>query len=311
MARTKGSRGGRRSKAAASDSSQAGVPTVYHEMLADTVSSPTHLNDEGHTIKKRRIAGRVVTQNQKNAISVPSDQGLNSANESILEEPASYTKAFKQQISFQDSEDSSESDMDWEEVDIADNSLQANTLENDIVTTGDLNIVIGGDDYANQSKNVFQRRPMTSAEKKQRLEIHKMHLLTLMIHVHSRNHWCNDENVHVCPFLKTKIRLIVVSEANGVKEALNNFLSSRTASYLDPSETNSQFQRSRSFIDGLSQAGEEFRKKFKIVARGMSRPYWAENAEALASVGVCFCGALKKRKYAKPRIVSGKHARRS
>ena len=110
---------------------------------------------------------------------------------------------------------------------------------------------------------------------------------------------------------KQSIRLTVVSEANGVKEALNNFLSSRTASYLDPNERNSQFQRSRSFIDGLTQAGEEFRKKFKIVARGMSRPYWAENAEALASVGVCFCGALKKRKYAKPTIAPGKHARRS
>lgn len=64
-----------------------------------------------------------------------------------------------------------------------------------------------------------------------------------------------------------------------------SLLSNRTVSYLNADDKLSQFQRSRSFIDGLSQASEAFRKEFTIIARGMSRPYWAVGAEALANVG--------------------------
>lgn len=90
----------------------------------------------------------------------------------------------------------------------------------------------------------------------------------------------------------------VVLDAEDFKAVLRNLLSSRTTSYLDPDEKNSQFQRSRSFVDGLSQASEEFRTKFKIIARGMSRSYWAESPEALANVGGSFCKTyfLKRRK---------------
>ena len=38
-------------------------------------------------------------------------------------------------------------------------------------------------------------------------------------------------------------------------------------------------------MDGLTQASETFRNRFRIVARGMSRSHWAEDAEALAQVG--------------------------
>lgn len=77
----------------------------------------------------------------------------------------------------------------------------------------------------------------------------------------------------------------VVIEAENFKAKLRSFLSSRTVSCLNPHEKNSQFERSRSLIDGLSQASEDFRSKFKIVSRGISQPFWAENPEALANVG--------------------------
>ena len=38
-------------------------------------------------------------------------------------------------------------------------------------------------------------------------------------------------------------------------------------------------------MEGLEQASDIFRAKFKITARGMSRSYWAEDAEHLAEVG--------------------------
>lgn len=80
----------------------------------------------------------------------------------------------------------------------------------------------------------------------------------------------------------------VVLEAENFKATLRRLLSNRTISYLNPDEKHSQFQRSRSLIDGLSQASEDFRSKFKIVSRGISQPFWAENPEAIANVG-CFC----------------------
>ena len=73
-------------------------------------------------------------------------------------------------------------------------------------------------------------------------------------------------------------------EAKGSKGALKRLLSNRTNSYLNPDEKHSQFQRSRSFIDGLKKAGETFRERFKITSRGMSRSTWAESSEALADV---------------------------
>ena len=55
-------------------------------------------------------------------------------------------------------------------------------------------------------------------------------------------------------------------------------------SYLNPDTQQSQFQRARSFVDGLTQALDHFNEKFKITARGMSRSYWADNPEDLANV---------------------------
>ena len=71
-----------------------------------------------------------------------------------------------------------------------------------------------------------------------------------------------------------------------MKAALKKLLTNRTTSYLNPKSEQSQFQRSRSFMDGLAQATEAWRKKFRITARGMRRPYWVEHIEALKDV--CF-----------------------
>lgn len=193
MVRTKRSLEGRRSRAG-----QAVVPTIYGEMLADTMSSPTQLNEDGNATKKRRIAGRMFTQNQEKARIASSDQDSNDGNSATPEEPAINIRAAGKQTAYQDSEDSAESDMNWEEIDIANNLEQANAPEDEFATAGELNIILGGDEQANQQKKLLKRKPITSVERKLRLEIHKMHLLTLLVHVHSRNNWCNDEHVHVC-----------------------------------------------------------------------------------------------------------------
>ena len=59
-------------------------------------------------------------------------------------------------------------------------------------------------------------------------------------------------------------------------------LTKKMISYLNPDEDNSQFQRSRSFMDGLAQASEAFRGVFRITARGMGKSRWADSPETLA-----------------------------
>ncbi|MCJ1463886.1 hypothetical protein MMC07_002495 [Pseudocyphellaria aurata] len=238
------------------------LPDVYTVMLKDTVSSSTRVDEEERTIKKRRIAGRVVLQDthdreafQPNPLSkVPDQIGVDSLDaELILSQP---------QTVYNDSEDSADSDMDWEEVDLAHTIVQEDSPERDSEPKSELNLVLGNDHGEAQRSTPVKRKPVSKAEKQVRLEIHKMHLLCLLYYVHLRNHWCNDKEVHV---------------------TLKSLLSTRTISYLNPDEKLSQFQRTRSFTDGLDQASKAFRQQFRVNARGMSRPYWAESPVALNS----------------------------
>ena len=80
----------------------------------------------------------------------------------------------------------------------------------------------------------------------------------------------------MCPGNRTSIchqTLISIT----LKATLEPLVSKRNISYLNPKAELSQFQRSRSFIDGLEQASEIWKSKYKITARGMRRAYWIDD----------------------------------
>ena len=68
---------------------------------------------------------------------------------------------------------------------------------------------------------------------------------------------------------------------------LLKLLSKKTLSYLDDDVTQNQYQRSRSFTDGLQLALESFGSRYKITTRGLQRPYWVDDAEQLMEVSDC------------------------
>ncbi|OAX85493.1 hypothetical protein ACJ72_00125 [Emergomyces africanus] len=105
-----------------------------------------------------------------------------------------------------------------------------------------------------------RRKPVTAQEKRWRLDIHRMHILCLLGHVHLRNLWCNDGKV---------------------QNVLRRLLSKHTIMCLNPKATLPQFTRSTTFADGLMQASDAFRRQFKVTAPGMKRPYWLENPNEL------------------------------
>ena len=239
------------------------VPRVYRDMLVDaTSSSPTRTNEEGRFIKRRRVNGRIVTQNKEESAFPHSEQSGDGGHDSELNDAFETDEPDLQQISQTESEDSGQSDVDWEEIELQ-NAVAASEHEHH--EPEDLNIVLGGEksEHTSAHDGMARRRPITAEEKMLRLEIHKLHLCSLMAHVFLRNHWCNDGDVH---------------------SILKDLLTKKTAIYLNADESLSQFQRSRSFMDGLTQASEAFRGRFKITARGMAKPMWADSPETLAQV---------------------------
>lgn len=177
------------------------VPEVYREMLANAViSSPTQRSEEGRPVKRRRVGGRIVTQGNDGTSSPQSDHSSKGAEISDFDDLFEDVGPIRQQIVQTDSEGSAASDMDWEEVEIRDHENQEDTPEPEDADSGLLNLVLGGDDseHHTSSYSKVKRKPITVEDRKLRLEIHKVHLCSLLAHVYLRNHWCNDLGVHVC-----------------------------------------------------------------------------------------------------------------
>ena len=252
---------GAKSKSAEKAKGTNTVPDVYGDMLAEAVSSPTRKSEDGTPIKRRRVGGRIVIQNVNENASHQSEQSISTGEQDSIDDLFEEPEPTPQHIEQTESEDSAYSDEDFEDVDLGSNIKQPDSSDHEIEEPGDLKLVLGGNNQETSKSMQVRRKPITTVEKKLRFQIHKLHLCSLLAHVYLRNHWCNDVKVH---------------------SALKSLLTRKTVSYLSPDESNTQFQRSRSFMDGLTQASDAFRAQFKINARGMSKPVWADSPETLA-----------------------------
>ena len=174
------------------------LPMVYQDMLADAIpSSPTRTSDEGRTVKKRRVGGRVISLGQVAASDNAVDTASDTAGDTDLERKHVPIAKTPQQTAYNESEDSADSDLAWEEVDLRDSGKVEPPAGDGNDGDGGLDLVLDAGD-SNTQKRVGQRRkPASAADRAMRLEIHKMHLLALLVHVHLRNDWCNDEKAQV------------------------------------------------------------------------------------------------------------------
>ncbi|KAK1823867.1 hypothetical protein LTR12_001609 [Friedmanniomyces endolithicus] len=66
---------------------------------------------------------------------------------------------------------------------------------------------------------------------------------------------------------------------------LQPLLTEKTKMYLRANTRESQFDRNNLFMDGLQQAVEQFRGRFRVTASGMRRPRWAVEGEAAVGPG--------------------------
>lgn len=197
-------RGGRRGQVKRVAQVEDPLADVYKEMLSEAASSvATVSGDEDRPLKRRRI-GKV--QPVSKTETDPADKAHKDAfptNHSSLfgddELKNDYIPGHQQTITDYSEEESEESEMEWEEVGLQHTATasEGNDAQPTEADKGDLTIVMGGPQASNKFTPVRRRKAITSVEKRVRLDIHKVHVLCLLVHVHIRNAWCNDPKVQV------------------------------------------------------------------------------------------------------------------
>lgn len=170
------------------------VPVIYQQMLADAVTSPSsRFNEDDKSIKRRRIGGRVTSKPNGDTSEQDTEHSTVRAEDTDTDGANFETALQRQQTSYNDSDDSMDSDMDWEEVHLVEHRARDSVEEDE----EPMDLVIGGKDLDAPKRLTSRRKADSMVEKKMRLEVHKTHLLCLLAHVHLRNHWCEDVQVQV------------------------------------------------------------------------------------------------------------------
>ncbi|KAI9885596.1 MAG: rRNA-processing protein bfr2 [Watsoniomyces obsoletus] len=222
------------------------VPDIYKEMLAEvTASTPGQSSNTERPIKRRKTAHRAITERTVDTTS------RDSKRKDV--EPRTPTDRPEARLQTEESE---ESDIDWEEVDLDINHASDQENDEDEPENGAMDLVLNEEDTPRKSRAGPTAQALNAEQRRLRLDVHRMHLLCLLTHVGMRNRWCNNRKVQA---------------------TLKPLLSQRTVSYLNPNPNFSQFQRSRSFMDGLAQASEAWKGRFMKTARGLHRASWRPN----------------------------------
>ncbi|KAJ4295409.1 hypothetical protein N0V90_007421 [Kalmusia sp. IMI 367209] len=250
------------------------VPKVFQDLLseqedADKDAPPPKKRKTRHNVETPVSEPGVVTSQAKQAESAPQPRSQAQSKKPTtapLVPPAkspspspsahdhrttagSSTRARQTII---DSDESDDSDMEWEDA-LAEGG---DSEDGDAREIGDISITFGDQDgEPNKGKRQIRRRAITAVDKKRRLDIHKVHIMCLLYHVHRRNTWCNDRVV---------------------QSTLLKILPSRTLTNFVPNPDDSQYQASKRFIDGMNELKTVWSKRFTATAQGMYKPRWAE-----------------------------------
>jgi xeroderma pigmentosum group C-complementing protein len=260
----------RRSARGKASQEDAGVPDVFHDLLSEATSSKAAGPDEDRKpIKKRKAAAsaqlpsssppreakRLRAPMPPALASEPQPPPRNNITSAIDGEGEDRHAHLRRRQTIEDSDESDGSDVEWEDAlgDGHDTDDDEEMVEPEV---GDISITIGGGKGGvEESKRQVRRRGITSVDKKRRLEIHKMHLLCLLYHVHRRNAWCNDAKVQAI---------------------LRKLPPPKILDSLVPNPDFTQYQASKRFVDGIQELKKLWSNRFSLTAFGMHRPRWAD-----------------------------------
>ena len=171
-------------------------PEVLRDLIAEAASVPqASASEDGRTVKKRRVGGRLVVTggpsktDESNLVEeLPARQRVSS--EALVENPL-----LPRQTAYNDFDDSDSEDVAWEDVGLGIDTDTGPTKSGRELK--DLSLDLQTDELELGKSTVTRRKLLTAAERKVRLDMHKMHILALLSHLHLRNHWCNDLDAQV------------------------------------------------------------------------------------------------------------------
>ncbi|KAF3917851.1 hypothetical protein ABW20_dc0106226 [Dactylellina cionopaga] len=142
----------------------------------------------------------------------------------------------------EDDDEFGDDDAEWETVDLS--NLKPKNSRNDEPLILELSSA-----KTQTKRKESGRTGPTPAERKIRLEVHKLHLLCLLSHTHLRSQFCNDR--------ETQDLLLPILEKRVIAELNDN-----------------SFQQTKVFKQGLANAAAAFRRKFKITRPGARKALW-------------------------------------
>jgi xeroderma pigmentosum group C-complementing protein len=234
-------RSGRRRKGAEDE-----VPQLFQEMLAEAAMSSR--NDEpanDRPIKRRRVSPEPTLELETN-VDVP------------VSSPAPpQAESRPQQIVYDDfgsSEDGS--DVEFEDVEIENDSEEEECPEQK-------SLQLDLSSKPPPRPTVQRRKPVSKAERDYRLNVHKAHLLLLLMNLQLRRRWCENEEVQAI---------------------LKPLISSKLRNMLHVGNEKPAYQRSHSFNKAIEEICTIWWDEFEITGPGMRSAYWKEDIDALREV---------------------------
>lgn len=243
------------------------VPDIYQEMLVEAYhNNPDDFAPSLRPAKRRKVEQEAAVEHETSgpgeiepATPLASSPPLERSRSPIPIPTPPQQVVFNNDIS--DSED--DSDVEFEDVEIGrQSSVEAGNATDDQAEPRTLRIDLSASSVTPQ-KLVQRRKPVSKAERDFRLDVHKWHLLTLLVHIATRNKWCDDERV---------------------QKTLKPLVSRKLISNLHLPETRTQAERKYAFERAIGEVCEIWRATWKVTSRGIRRAMWKETIDMAKEV---------------------------
>lgn len=193
------------------------VPDVYRDMLKDVVDTSAKQPEEVSDSERSRPAKRRKSVGDSNNEAEPPSGGEKGKGV-LIEDTEDDVIENDNNENYMDSEEepeesSDESEADWEEVDLSKQRPSLIIIPSLHLLTASLAIINFTEspkdnqplllvlNQKEKQKAGLVRRTITAVDRRIRLEVHKMNILCLLIHVYQRSRWCNNSTVKVICFL--------------------------------------------------------------------------------------------------------------
>ena len=219
--------------------------------------SPLPSKDESRAAKRRRVEESTLRVEMPELETMPLDE----LEDDIEPQSRSVPPARTQQTIYEDFPSSNESDAEFEDVDL-ELGLEHSDAEAD--NNKPLQLDLSRHSGRAGTPAAQRRKPATTAEKRLRLDVHKWHVLCLMLHGHVRSQWCDREDVQVIlkPLIPRKLITLL---------------------HLD--ESKPQYARNHAFNKAIEEISDIWQREWTVTAKGMRRAFWTDDPDVVRDVG--------------------------